>query len=78
MNIVKQTNLSREGNDCWIDESVALCEEFGLYFVLVTRKVSGWSDYQDVTIASDITDSMREAMKTYKKCGGKKNEAVDR
>lgn len=71
MNIISQTDLSREGNDCWINEAVILCEEFNLYFVLKIMKVSGWSDCQDVSLLCEPTDNKSEAASVYKKRGGK-------
>ena len=71
MNILARTDLSREGNDCWINESVILCEEFNLYFVLSIKKVSGWSDYQEVRLVGEITDNKSKATLVYKTCGGK-------
>ena len=71
MNIILQTDLSREGNDCWINESVILCEQFNLYFVLLIIKVSAWSDIQEVRLLCEPTDNKSEAASVYKKHGGK-------
>ena len=71
MNIISQTDLSREGNDCWINEAVILCEEFNLYFVFKIIKVSGWSDIQEVRSLCEPTDNKSEAASVYKKYGGK-------
>lgn len=71
MNIISQTDSSREGNDCWINEAVILCEEFDLYFVLCVKKISGWSDYRDVSLLCEPTDNKSEAASVYKKHGGK-------
>ena len=71
MCILAQTDLSRAGNDCWINESVILCEQFNLYFVLLITKVSGWSDIQEVRLLCEPTDSTSEATSIYKKYGGK-------
>ena len=71
MNILARTDLSRAGNDCWINEAIILCEEFNLYFVLKIMKVSGWSDYQDVSLLCEPTDNKSEAVSVYKKHGGK-------
>ena len=71
MNIISQTDLSREGNDCWINESIILCEQFNLYFVLKIIKVSGWSDIQEMGIPCEPTENKSEAMRIYKKYGGK-------
>ena len=71
MNIISHTDLSKAGNDCWINEAIILCEEFNLYFVLKVMKVSGWSDHQDVNLLCEPTDNKSEAANAYKKYGGK-------
>ena len=38
MKIISTTDLSREGNDCYIYESVSLVEAFGMYTVIVAKK----------------------------------------
>jgi hypothetical protein len=65
MNIISSTNLSRYGNDCYIEESVSLVEQFGLYAVIRFYKVSGWSDYEEATILITTSDKA-EAGKKYK------------
>ena len=71
MKIIAQTDLSREGNDCWINETVMLCEEFNdMYFVLSIEKVSGWSDYKDIGMY-EMNYSKDYAIKKYKELGGK-------
>lgn len=41
MKILRQINKSREGNDCWIDETYAMCEWLGVYYILYHWKVTG-------------------------------------
>jgi hypothetical protein len=43
MKVISTTQLSRYGNDVYIDEEVSLVEQFGLYAVLRFYKVSGWT-----------------------------------
>ena len=72
MKIIAQTDLFREGNDCWINEIIILCEEFDdMYFVLSIEKVSGWSDYKDIRILDGMSYSKDYAIKKYKEYGGK-------
>ena len=72
MKILSQTDLSREGNDCWINETLMLCEEFNdMYFVLSVEKVVGWSDYKDIRILDGMGYSKEYAIKKYKEYGGK-------
>jgi hypothetical protein len=65
MNIISSTNISRYSNDCYIEESVSLVEQFGLYAVIRFYKVSGWSDCEEVTILITTSDKA-EAGKKYK------------
>ena len=65
MNIISTTNLSRYGNDCYIEESVSLVEQFDLYAVIRFYKVSGWSDREEVSVLI-TTKSRVEAGKKYK------------
>jgi hypothetical protein len=65
MNIISTTNISRPGNDCYIEESVSLVEQFDLYAVIRFYKVSGWSDREEVSVLI-TTKSRTEAGKKYK------------
>lgn len=65
MEIISTTNLSRYGNDCYIEESVSLVEQFNLYAVIRFYKVSGWSDREEVDVLI-TTKSRSEAGKKYK------------
>jgi hypothetical protein len=65
MNIISSTNLSRYGNDCYIEESVSLVEQFDIYAVIRFYKVSGWSEREEVDVLI-TTSSKSEAGKKYK------------
>jgi hypothetical protein len=65
MNVISTTQLSRYGNDVYIDEEVLLVEQFGLYAVLRFYKVSGWSSQEEVSILIATSDKS-EAKKKYK------------
>ena len=72
MKIISQTDLSREGNDCWINETIMLCEEFdSMYFVISIKSVTGWSDYKDIRILDGMGYSKECAIKKYEEYGGK-------
>lgn len=66
MKVISTTDVSRIGNDCYIEESYSLVEQFGLYAVIKFYKVSGWSDHEEVTILITTSDKA-EAGKVYKK-----------
>jgi hypothetical protein len=65
MNVISTTVVSRYGNDCYIEESYSLVEQFGLYAVIQFYKVSGWSDREEVTIVFSSSNKA-EAGKKYK------------
>jgi hypothetical protein len=73
MKIISTTDLSREGNDCYIYESVSLVAEFGLYSVITCTKVVGWCEFQDVCFQGKPTTDIEEAKHRYWEYGGNLN-----
>jgi hypothetical protein len=65
MKVISTTQLSRYGNDVYIDEEVLLVEQFGLYAVLRFYKVSGWTSQEEVSVLITTSDKT-EAGKKYK------------
>ena len=65
MNVLSTTTVSRPGNDCYIEESYSLVEQFGLYAVIKFYKVRGWSDYEEVSVLI-TTSNKSEAANKYK------------
>ncbi len=65
MEVISSTNISRRGNDCYIEESVSLVEQFGLYAVIRFYKVSGWSSQEEVSVLI-TTSNKAEAGKKYR------------
>lgn len=70
MKIISTTDLSHEGNDCYIHESVTLVEEFGMYTVVSAHKVTGWSEDCDIRCHSTTTCNLDQAKFLYQSCGG--------
>lgn len=70
MKIISTTDLSHEGNDCYIYKSVSLIEEFGMYNIITAEKVVGWSDSKKMYTRADITCDLDRAKYLYKKSGG--------
>jgi hypothetical protein len=66
MEVLSTTNISGPGNDCYIEESYSLVQQFGLYAVIRFYKVTGWSDAAEVDVLITTTDKT-EAGKVYKK-----------
>jgi hypothetical protein len=73
MKIISTTDLSREGNDCYIYESVSLVEAFGMYTVITCQKVVGWREHRDIYCRSNPTTDIDEAKHIYWEYGGNLN-----
>lgn len=71
MKILATTDLTRNGNDCLIYESITLAEEFGMYLVIETEMVTGWCPDDAISIQSYTTDDLDDAKRRYKEHGGK-------
>lgn len=67
MKIIKQINKSREGNDCWIDETYTMCEWCDIYYIIHHWKVSGWDSREEVNIVSEPTCDKKEADKQWRR-----------
>ena len=70
MKVISTTDLSREGNDCYIHESVSLIEVFGMYAVIVAEKTNGWFEREEVTTGSKVVYDLDDAKQMYKEYGG--------
>lgn len=68
MNVISTTNVSREGNDCYIEESYSLVEQFGVYAVIQVYKVSGWSSCEEVNVIIATSDKATAAKKYKEYC----------
>jgi hypothetical protein len=75
MRVISTTDISREGNDCYIYESVTLVEQFGIYSVISIQKVTGWAEREEVCVLC-TTASGKAAKKVYKEHGGRFDAAV--
>ena len=69
MRIIATTDISREGNDCYIYESISLVEQFGIYSVINFLNITGWAEREDVRVLCTTRD-IDEAKKVYKSVGG--------
>lgn len=69
MRIISTTDISREGNDCYIYESVSLVEQFGIYAVIICQRVTGWAEREGMHVLDSTTD-LDSAKVAYKKYGG--------
>ena len=72
MKTIVTTDLSREGNDCYIYESVSIIEEFGSYAVLVCTKLVGtaFSEGPAEYKTKLCSVNYEEACEAYKNIGG--------
>lgn len=69
MRVISTTDTSREGNDCYIYESVSLVEQFNIYSVINILNVTGWAKREEVRVLCTTRD-IDEAKKVYKSVGG--------
>ena len=68
MEILSTTDVSRPGNDVYIEESYSLVKQFGVYAVIRFYRVSGWSSREETEVLIATTDA-DAARKLYKeKC----------
>ena len=65
MEIISTTNVSRPGNDVYIEESYTLAKQFGVYAIIRFYRVSGWSEREEVSVLLS-TSNEGEARKKYK------------
>ena len=72
MEILSTTNVSRPGNDVYIEESYSLVNQFGVYAVIRFYRVSGWSAQQEVSVVissanyDEVRNKYKELCKMYK------------
>ena len=68
MNSISTTDCTRYGNDCYIEESYSLVEQFGIYAVIKFFKVSGWAEREEVTILIATSDKAEAGTKYREYC----------
>ena len=69
MKTLFSTDLSREGNDVYIYETIFVVEHNGIYAVLQSYKVVGWSKQAEIYLHTSTTDYDTAIVK-YKELGG--------
>ena len=70
MRIISTTDLSREGNDCYIHSSITLMEDNELYFVILTERVSGYPYFTEAIIIDEAKLDETKAKYIYTQNGG--------
>lgn len=70
MKVISTTDLSREGNDCYIYQSISLVEAFGMYTVIIAEKIDGWGNSESNIYYKDTTNDLDIAKHMYMKAGG--------
>lgn len=72
MEVISSTNVSRPGNDVYIEESYSMVEQFGVYAIVRFYRVSGWSKQEEVSIVmassnqSEVRTKYKELCKATK------------
>ena len=69
MKVISTTDLSHEGNDCYIYEIVSLIKSGDLYVVLGIKQTIGWYENNEV-YTEGITDDFERAKFLYRFAGG--------
>ena len=68
MEVISTTDVSREGNDCYLEQSFTLVKQFGVYAVISISRAGGWASHEEVSVLLATTNA-DEARKFYKeKC----------
>ena len=70
MRIISTTDLSREGNDCYIHSTISLMEDNELYFVILTERVSCYPYSTEAFIIDEAKLDKDNAVYIYKQNGG--------
>lgn len=71
MKIISVTDLSRPGNDVYINEEVALIESKGEYYITKTISIYGWSNHKEMYVVEIPQNTkLADAIKWYKSQGG--------
>lgn len=73
MNIISTTNISREGNDCYIERTISLVEFCGLYAVIECTSISGFFESKDILIVLK-SENYEEVAAFYTRNGGVLNK----
>ena len=68
MEIISSTNVSRPGNDVYIEESYSLVKQFGVYAIIRFYRVSGWSSQEEVSVLMASTDDVEVRTKYKELC----------
>lgn len=68
MEVISSTNVSRPGNDVYIEESYSLVKQFGVYAVIRFYRVSGWSTQEAVEVLMASTNQTEVAKKYKEYC----------
>ena len=77
MKILYSTDTSQYGNDCYINETTNLVEQFGVYAIIICQKITGWHEKEDIFV-KQVTTDYDTAVAMYKDYGGViANEALD-
>lgn len=65
MEIIYTTDLSREGNDCYIHESVSLVKAFNMYTIITAIRYTGHYTAKRFYIQEEVFDNFEQALIHY-------------
>ena len=76
MKVISTTEASYAENDRCIYESISLVERFGMYAIIVFRKMTGRIEKEQVFVLK-ASANYNTAIEEYKDCGGVLSEILD-
>ena len=69
MKVISTTDVSRGGNDCYINQEIALIEFCGIYAIIECTNITGWFEDKSINVVCE-TENYDEAIEFYKMNNG--------
>lgn len=65
MNVIFTVNTSREDMGLYINETISLVEQFGIYAIITCQKITGYLYREDIVV-NQVTSDYSLALKIFK------------
>ena len=69
MKVIATTDISRIGNDCYINQTITLVEFCGTYAIIECTNITGWFEDKSINVVCK-TENYDEAIEFYKMNNG--------
>ena len=69
MKVIAITDVSRFGNDCYINQTITLIEFCGIYAIIECTNITGWFEDKSINVVYE-TENYDEAIEFYKRNKG--------